>query len=230
MELILWGKQLKNMINHTKKKENVFIVFLLVLLCVVSIPGLEDRTNMPNMPTTRFQKAVLAEEQGKYLRMTPFGAILKVAPVADALTLQGHPLFSRTLTNFVFLPFYSAQVTEVTSPFGWRIHPILGTRKFHSGVDLGYDYNQPILAAFSGVVIYAANYSRAGNTVIIRHDEGTYTLYGHYSKLLVTMGEPVRAGQLIALAGSTGYSTGPHLHFEIWQNGVFIDPMNYIQK
>jgi|GEM_PF-3840896 len=218
------------MINHTKKQKNIFIVFLLVLLCMVMVTGSETRANLPNLPTTMSHKAVLTEEQGKYLRMTPFGAILKVAPVADALTLQGHPLFSRTLTNFVFLPFYSAQVTEVTSPFGWRIHPILGIRKFHSGVDLGYDYNQPILAAFSGVVIYAANYSRAGNTVIIRHDEGTYTLYGHCSKLLVAMGQPVRAGQLIALAGSTGYSTGPHLHFEIWQNGVFINPMNYIQK
>lgn len=177
-----------------------------------------------------FGTAEAEDYVGEYFRSTPYGGVLKVSPRVDQLTPTGRPNFSRTMTNFVMLPFYSAQVTEVTSPFGWRIHPIIGTRIFHSGVDLGYDYNEPVLAAFDGLVIHVGNYSRSGVTVILRHDEGTYTMYGHNTKAVVNMGERVRTGQEIALAGSTGYSTGPHLHLEIWQNGVYLNPMDYIQK
>ena len=164
------------------------------------------------------------------VRQGAFGQVLAASPGGARLTLTGKPYFTRTMAGFILWPFYSEVVTPVTSPFGWRVHPILGTRKLHAGVDLGYDYNDPILAAFSGVVVHVGNYSRAGNAVILKHDTGTYTMYGHCNKILVVMGQQVKAGQEIALAGSTGYSTGPHLHLEIWQRGQAVNPLPFIRK
>jgi len=117
---------------------------------------------------------------------------------------------------------------QVTSPFGWRTHPIFGTARYHSGIDIGADYGDPIVAADGGTVIYAGWMGGYGNAVIIDHGRGISTLYGHNSSLNVVEGQVVRKGQLIALAGSTGYSTGPHCHFEVRENGAPVDPGNYI--
>jgi murein DD-endopeptidase MepM/ murein hydrolase activator NlpD len=117
---------------------------------------------------------------------------------------------------------------EITSPFGWRIHPVFGTQKFHTGIDLGADYGDPIKAADSGVVIHADWLGGYGKAVIIDHGNGLQTLYAHNSELVVSNGQTVRKGQLISRAGSTGYSTGPHLHFEVRRNGSPTDPMGYL--
>ncbi|WP_082906445.1 murein hydrolase activator EnvC family protein [Phormidesmis priestleyi] len=116
---------------------------------------------------------------------------------------------------------------EITSGFGWRMHPILGYQRFHSGVDFGADYGSTIRAADRGVVIFAGWYGGYGNAVIIDHGNNITTLYGHSSGLYVSEGQAIERGQPIAAVGSTGLSTGPHLHFEVRQNGEPVDPMAY---
>lgn len=115
----------------------------------------------------------------------------------------------------------------ITSVFGLRTHPIYGTQKYHSGTDLGTDYNDPIRAAYPGTVAYAGWISGYGYTVIIDHGKGLTTLYAHNNALTVTEGEQVSKGQLIALSGSTGNSTGPHCHFEVRINDQPTDPALY---
>jgi murein DD-endopeptidase MepM/ murein hydrolase activator NlpD len=117
---------------------------------------------------------------------------------------------------------------EITSGFGWRTHPILGYQRFHAGVDFGADYGTVIYAADSGTVIFAGWYGGYGNAVIIDHGGGITTLYGHSSELYVAEGQTVQRGQAIAAVGSTGLSTGPHLHFEVRENGEPVDPMAYL--
>lgn len=116
----------------------------------------------------------------------------------------------------------------VTSEFGWRVHPITGTQKFHSGVDIGGDYGQPIAAAQGGTVEYAGWISGYGNAVIISHGGGISTLYGHCQSLAVGVGQQVSQGETIAYCGSTGNSTGPHCHFEVRQGGEPISPYSYL--
>ena len=117
---------------------------------------------------------------------------------------------------------------EVTSPFGWRVHPIFGTQRLHTGIDIGADYGDAIRAADGGVVIHADWMGGYGNAVIIDHGNGISTLYAHNSQLLVSEGQTVSKGQTVARCGSTGYSTGPHLHFEVRHNGSPVNPLNYL--
>jgi murein DD-endopeptidase MepM/ murein hydrolase activator NlpD len=116
----------------------------------------------------------------------------------------------------------------VISPFGYRIHPILGYRKLHTGLDFGVGYGTPIHAADSGAVIYATWMGGYGNVIIIDHGRGISTLYGHQSSLAVGTGAVVTRGQVVGYVGSTGFSTGPHLHFEVRVNGTPVDPMGYL--
>ena len=117
---------------------------------------------------------------------------------------------------------------EITSPFGWRVHPIFGTQRLHTGIDIGADYGDAIRAADGGVVIHADWMGGYGNAVIIDHGNGISTLYAHNSQLLVSEGQTVSKGQTVARCGSTGYSTGPHLHFEVRHNGSPVNPLNYL--
>lgn len=112
----------------------------------------------------------------------------------------------------------------LTSPQGWRIHPIYGVRKYHSGADLAAEQGTPIVACQSGTVAYAGWIDGYGNTVIIDHGAGVTSLYGHNSELLVSAGQKVSQGDQIALCGSTGNSTGPHCHWEVRINDHPVDP------
>ncbi|OAB57371.1 hypothetical protein AY599_20030 [Leptolyngbya valderiana BDU 20041] len=117
----------------------------------------------------------------------------------------------------------------ISSFFGWRHHPIAGTRRFHTGTDIAAPLGTPVLAAFTGRVAVADALGGYGLTVILEHNDGTAeTLYAHMSELLVRPGDRVEQGQVIGRVGSTGYSTGPHLHFEVKQlterGWVFLDP------
>lgn len=116
----------------------------------------------------------------------------------------------------------------ITSPFGYRFHPIYGREIFHSGIDIGVDEGTPVHAADSGVVVEADWIDGYGNAVIIDHGNGMSTLYGHNSELAVSAGQTVSKGQVIAYAGSTGNSTGPHVHFEVRVNGDPVNPLNYL--
>jgi len=114
-----------------------------------------------------------------------------------------------------------------SSPYGYRVHPISHSRKLHTGQDIAAPSGTPIKAAGSGVVISAGWRNGYGNTVIIDHGGGKSTLYGHCSRLFVSSGQRVSMGQHIAAVGSTGYSTGPHLHFEVRINGSPVNPRRY---
>lgn len=123
----------------------------------------------------------------------------------------------------------SAASTRVTSPFGYRNHPILKKQKFHSGIDIGAPSGSNVLAANDGTVIFAGWQGGYGNTVMIDHGGKIVTLYGHNSRLLVGTGDKVTRGQVIAKCGSTGLSTGPHIHFEVRKNGSPVDPMGWVR-
>ncbi|MBQ3661143.1 MAG: peptidoglycan DD-metalloendopeptidase family protein [Firmicutes bacterium] len=118
--------------------------------------------------------------------------------------------------------------TRITSPFGWRYLSLLGGRNYHTGVDIGAAGGTNILAANSGKVIKAGWNNSYGYMVMVDHGGGIVTLYAHSSKLLVKTGDVVTRGQAIALIGSTGMSTGNHLHFEVRVNGKYQNPLNYI--
>jgi murein DD-endopeptidase MepM/ murein hydrolase activator NlpD len=113
---------------------------------------------------------------------------------------------------------------RITSGFGYRYHPILHYRRMHTGVDFGAPYGAPIRAAGGGTVIFAQPTRGYGNCVILDHGNGVTTLYGHCSALLVSEGQVVAQGQIIARVGATGMATGPHLHFEVRHDGVPVQP------
>lgn len=118
--------------------------------------------------------------------------------------------------------------SSISSPFGYRIHPVLGTKKLHTGIDIPAPTGTPAVAVASGTVIYSGVQGSYGNTVMIRHDNGLVSLYAHNSSLIVKVGDRVKKGQVVTKIGSTGRSTGPHLHFEIRVNGTPQNPLNFL--
>lgn len=116
----------------------------------------------------------------------------------------------------------------VTSSFGARVHPILGTTRMHNGVDMSAAYGTPVAAGAGGTVVWAGWRGGYGNTVIIDHGNQYATLYAHLSQLWVGVGERVDTGRKVGAAGSTGLATGPHLHFEVRMLGTPVDPVGYL--
>lgn len=151
---------------------------------------------------------------------------------ADALIASAEVTASRsinsTYTGGIFVwpvPGY----TKISSYFGGREAPIAGASTFHKGIDIGCDYGSTVVAAAAGTVIVATYNYAAGNYICIDHGGGVVTVYMHNSSMLVAVGDTVQAGQQIALAGSTGVSTGPHCHFGVRLDGEYVDPLPYLQ-
>ena len=136
----------------------------------------------------------------------------------QAVQYSGNGKFGFPLTSY----------TRISSNYGYRIHPITGTKKLHTGIDYAAPYGTSILAAEDGVVLTAGWNSGYGYCVTINHGGGYVTLYGHCSSLLVSAGQKVTKGQTIAKVGSTGNSTGNHLHFEVRINGATVNPAGYL--
>ena len=116
----------------------------------------------------------------------------------------------------------------VASPFGYRIHPIYGDRRLHTGVDFGASEGTPIHAAEAGTVVSAGWMGGYGNATVIQHAGSLATLYGHQSAILVSVGQHVSRGQIIGRVGCTGACTGPHLHYEVRVNGTPVNPVPYL--
>jgi len=117
---------------------------------------------------------------------------------------------------------------KLTSPFGWRRHPIFRTRKFHTGIDLAGPRRSPIRASDSGHVLFTGWYGGYGKVVIVSHGKNVSTLYAHLSSISVSKGDNVSKGDILGLEGTTGFATGPHLHFEVRIEGKPKNPLNYV--
>lgn len=123
-----------------------------------------------------------------------------------------------------------AYYTRLSSEYGWRMHPTLHVEKFHNGIDLAAPTGTDIYAAYDGKVVAAAYSSSMGNYVMIDHGDDLYTIYMHASRLYVSAGDIVVKGETIAAVGSTGRSTGPHLHFGVRLGGAYVSPWNYLSQ
>ncbi len=145
---------------------------------------------------------------------------------ASGQIIQGNSSFVGT--GMFAWPFENDQY--ISSRFGTRVDPISGEIKTHGGTDIAAPLGTPILAAADGIVVTATWHNSYGYYVKIKHDDTYSTLYAHCSVLYVTAGQEVKQGQIIADCGSTGYSTGPHLHFEVIQNGVRVDALNFYKQ
>jgi len=119
--------------------------------------------------------------------------------------------------------------STITSSFGNRVHPITKVVTMHTGIDISCPLNTEIVAAQSGTIIYSDWYGGYGKVIMIDHGGGYATLYGHNNSLIVTVGDVVKKGDVISKSGSTGFSTGPHLHFEVRINGDYVDPIPYLK-
>ncbi len=124
----------------------------------------------------------------------------------------------------------SADSYYVTSTFGMRLHPILGYTRMHYGIDIGASYGTKIYASDGGVVITSEESYSYGNYVMIAHGNGRYTLYAHMSVRLVSVDDVVSQGDVIGYVGATGYATGPHIHFEIYENDERVDPLQFFSN
>lgn len=118
----------------------------------------------------------------------------------------------------------------ITSPYGMRIDPFTGRESFHPGIDIGAYNGERVHAVAPGVVTFVGVRPGYGNVVEIDHGDGYMTRYAHNSRLLVHVGEHVHAGEVISDAGSTGRSTGPHVHFEVWHDGKLVNPIAYVRR
>jgi murein DD-endopeptidase MepM/ murein hydrolase activator NlpD len=118
----------------------------------------------------------------------------------------------------------------ISSPFGWRVDPINGQKAFHAGVDFAGRRDSEVMAVAGGVVTFAGEKDSYGRMIEISHGDGLLTRYGHHEALIVEVGDVVRKGELIGLMGSSGRSTGPHLHFEVEHNGKPVDPSQYLKR
>jgi murein DD-endopeptidase MepM/ murein hydrolase activator NlpD len=127
-------------------------------------------------------------------------------------------------------PMVSPSYGTITSRFGWRVHPIFGTREFHTGLDIANRYGTPVRAALGGIVRFAGWMAGYGRLVVVDHGGGLQTSYSHLSAMLVCLGERVLKGQILGQIGSTGWSTGPHLFFEVRHNGVPVDPVPLLRR
>jgi murein DD-endopeptidase MepM/ murein hydrolase activator NlpD len=151
------------------------------------------------------------------------------ACAADATSLTGTDAAAHLSTKGWVLPLPAGSFTP-TSPFGWRMHPILHDWRLHTGEDLGAAQGTPVYAVFPGTVVAAGPNAGYGNQIVVQHAGGVASAYNHLSAILVPTGARVTAGQVIGRVGSTGLSTAPHLHFEIRLNGRPVDPVPFMQS
>ncbi|MCD8239577.1 MAG: peptidoglycan DD-metalloendopeptidase family protein [Clostridiales bacterium] len=196
---------------------------------------LELISKLSSDEATYNQQLADLEEDNEYIKSLIQKAEKEAAAAAAAAKAAASNAASYSSSNKIysygggkFLWSVPAYVGIINDVYGYRSSPISGSGEFHSGLDMRAPYGTDIVAADDGTVIYSGVRNGYGNCVIIDHGDGFSTLYGHNSSLCVTVGQSVVRGQVIAKAGSTGYSTGAHLHFEVRINGQYVDPNPYL--
>ncbi len=196
---------------------------------------LELISKLSSDEATYNQQLADLEEDNEYIKSLIQKAEKEAAAAAAAAKAAASNAASYSSSNKIYsygggkflwpVPAYVGIINDV---YSYRLSPISGSGEFHSGLDMRAPYGTDIVAADDGTVIYSGVRNGYGNCVIIDHGDGFSTLYGHNSSLCVTVGQSVVRGQVIAKAGSTGYSTGAHLHFEVRINGQYVDPNPYL--
>lgn len=156
----------------------------------------------------------------------------EIKALEDAVAAEKAALASATQRKYDggMFAWPAPSYTRISDDYGYRMHPILNVRQFHNGVDMAAPGGSPILAAYDGTVTAAAYSSSMGNYIMIDHGDNLYTIYMHASKLYVSKGAEVVKGQKIAAVGTTGRSTGNHLHFSVRLNGSYVSPWNYLSS
>jgi len=172
----------------------------------------------------RGQTIVVVVPRGGVASTGPRASMVWVSAVASAAPP------STEASQLAAAPMVSPSYGTITSRFGWRIHPIFGTREFHTGLDIANRYGTPVRAALGGIVRFAGWMAGYGRLVVVDHGGGLQTTYSHLSAMLVSLGERVLKGQILGQIGSTGWSTGPHLFFEVRRNGVPVDPIPLLRR
>jgi murein DD-endopeptidase MepM/ murein hydrolase activator NlpD len=179
------------------------------------------------------ESSMIGPRQGHVLSMSEFQVALDslatdVEHRSDYLNVVESTLIEDKIKSKLLPTMQPVNVSYNSSGFGWRIDPFTGRQAFHAGIDFPAPIGTPIVAAAGGVVIAAEYHNEYGNMLEIDHGNDIVTRYGHTSKLLVKVGDIVKRGQLVAYVGSTGRSTGPHLHFEVLVKGVQQDPHKFL--
>ena len=184
---------------------------------------------LQNLEAVSVEKQKMLDEISKDVEK--YRAIYDAAEAAEAAAIKEYEsalMESANPVQYTGGQFVWPTSGRISSKYGYRIHPVYKTKKFHSGMDIAAPQGTPVYAAASGKVTMATTNGGYGQCVIINHGSGLTTLYGHNSRILVKNGQAVNKGDLIAYVGSTGVSTGPHLHFEVRVNGATKDPMSYL--
>lgn len=171
------------------------------------------------------KEEIIAAYEAEIAEQTAVIEALEAAVAADRESLWGERVY-----NGGMFCWPAPSYTRISDDYGYRQHPILNVQQFHTGVDMAAPGGTPILAAYDGMVVQAAYNASMGNYVMIDHGSGLYTIYMHAQKLMVSAGEEVSRGEQIATVGSTGRSTGNHLHFGVRLNGSYVSPWGYISK
>ncbi len=173
------------------------------------------------------KQAAIAQYEAEIKAQNELIASLEAAVAAERKRIAEQNGTRLTYDGGVFC-FPAPSYTRISDEYGDRIHPTLGVQQFHNGVDLAAPNGSPILAAYDGEVVAAAYSGTMGNYIMIDHGDSLYTIYMHASALYVSKGDLVAKGEQIAAVGSTGRSTGPHLHFGVRKNGGYVSPWGFL--
>ena len=199
---------------------------LLIRDATARIAALEDEKAAQEASAAELQDKIAALE--KQIRLEQEEDARIAARIEELERLELLKNAGVTATGTYLWP--SADSYYVTSTFGMRLHPILGYTRMHYGIDIGASYGTKIYASDGGVVITSEESYSYGNYVMIAHGNGRYTLYAHMSVRLVSVDDVVSQGDVIGYVGATGYATGPHIHFEIYENDERVDPLQFFSN
>ncbi len=199
------------------------------------------------LKTTMYSLKLAENEFRKLFALKSKSAVLENADFSDKGSLDMEVLrkqISESMESVIDIKKYIAEQKDIylatpigfpapgriSSSYGYREHPMYGDEKFHSGLDISVPLQTPVKSTADGIVSFSGWTPGGGNTVVVEHGHGFSTAYAHNKKLLVKIGQRVSRGESLALSGSTGVSTGPHVHYEVWKNGRHVNPNTFLTR